>query len=69
MFSARQGGARSEDAKAELARLSEGLRAIAEGLRRLPLEPDRHIEETQRLRRELEEIRNRLIAIDRKLGR
>jgi hypothetical protein len=59
-------GALTEDAKAEFARLSGRLRVIAEALKSLPLEPDRHFEEMRRLGRGLEAIRAELLAIDLK---
>ncbi|MFZ1110182.1 MAG: hypothetical protein WAN43_17765 [Rhodomicrobium sp.] len=61
--------AKTEDAKAEFARLSGRLRTIAEALKRLSPAPDRHIEEMLRLRMDLDAIRAELLAIDRKPSR
>jgi hypothetical protein len=49
-------------ATTELAQLTERLLTVAEALKRIPSEPDRHSENVQRLRQELDAIRAELLA-------
>jgi hypothetical protein len=62
-MSSAEEGAKIE-AKAELMRLSGLLRTIAEAVKGLPSDPDRHEENVNRLRKQLEAVRVDLLALD-----